>query len=228
MKIIFLNIYGNTVKDLPEAFIKEHKSDTDIFCLQESYEKTKWLLRNILNDYTMIADYKYINDDENFPQTTYIKKGIEIKETQTILKDAPETGLALHTQIVYSGKLLNVCNVHGIAKPGDKLDNNGRVQQSQAIINFYQSIDGIKIIGGDFNLEATTKSVNLFEENGYKNLIKDFSIDTTRNRLVWEKYPDSIQYFSDYVFVDPNVKVQSFEVPKNEISDHLPMILNIE
>ncbi len=228
MKIIFLNIYGNTIKDLPEAFIEAHKNDTDIFCLQESYEKTKWLLRNILNDYAIVSDYKYIDDNENFPQTTYIRKNIEIKNTQTIMKDTPETGLALHTQLLYKNKLINICNVHGIAKPGNKLDTTGRLVQSQTIIDFYKNIEGIKIVGGDFNLETTTKSVNIFEESGYINLIKKYSITTTRNRIVWEKYPDNKQYFSDYVFADPNVKMQSFEVPNNEISDHLPMIVNIE
>ena len=84
------------------------------------------------------------------------------------------------------------------------------------------------MIGGDFNLAPETKSIAMLTENGYRDLIKDFKIRTTRNRLAWEMYPESKQYFSDYVFASPEVKVKEFTVPENEISDHLPLILDIE
>ena len=75
-------------------------------------------------------------------------------------------------------------------------------------------------------LEANTKSVSLFKDNGcYIDLIKRYKILTTRNRLIWDEYPDNKQYFSDYVFVGPTVQVTEFLVPDIEISDHLPIIL---
>jgi hypothetical protein len=67
----------------------------------------------------------------------------------------------------------------------------------------------------------------MFKNNGYKNLIGDYQIITTRNNLAWSLYPDK-QYFADYVFASPEIKVKSFEVPNNEVSDHLPLILEIE
>jgi len=86
-----------------------------------------------------------------------------------------------------------------------------------------------KVIGGDFNLMPDTESVGLFEKSGYKNLIKDFDIKTTRSSLNSGKYPEGdIQYFADYAFVSPEVKVKDFKVPQVEISDHLPLILEFE
>jgi endonuclease/exonuclease/phosphatase family metal-dependent hydrolase len=87
---------------------------------------------------------------------------------------------------------------------------------------------GLKIIGGDLNLMPDTESVRMFAANGYRDLIAEFKIPTTRNRLVWDKFPDSKQYYSDYVFVSPEVKVREFSVPNNEISDHLPLIVDIQ
>ena len=64
----------------------------------------------------------------------------------------------------------------------------------------------------------------MFEDNGYKNLIKEFKIPTTRNEISWAKYENK-QLFADFVFVSPDVKITNFSVPNNEISDHLPLIL---
>lgn len=67
----------------------------------------------------------------------------------------------------------------------------------------------------------------MFEKNGYKDLIKDYKIPTTRNKVAWKMYPDNPQLYSDYVFVSSGIEVKSFSVIENEISDHLPLILEI-
>ena len=102
------------------------------------------------------------------------------------------------------------------------------MQQSTKIIEYLYEVEGAIVIGGDFNLEIDTESLLTFEKNGYQNLIKEYNIPTTRNRLVWEKYPENRQYFSDYVFVTEDVKVVDFSVEEVEISDHLPMVLTME
>ena len=139
-----------------------------------------------------------------------------------------ETGVALHTQICADGKVVNICNVHGMPIPGDKLDNHARISQSTEIINYYRKLGGIKIIGGDFNLMPETTSVKMFEKNRYRDLIKDFRIPTTRNRLAWDRYPNHVIKFSDYVFVQPAASVRKFTVPDMEISDHLPLFLELD
>lgn len=107
-----------------------------------------------------------------------------------------------------------------------------RLRQSEKIINFFNDKKGLKIIGGDFNLNPDTKSVMMFEKAGYRNLIKEFDIKSTRNKLSWKQFknqPDFVkQYFADYVFVSSDVKVKDFTVPYNEISDHLPLILDFD
>lgn len=227
MKILFFNLWNFKFKNEIEEFLVEHAKNTDIFCLQEAYGKTKLYCKEILPSYELMSDQEHISDKDKFSQATYIKNEYKIIESSSILRNFKKTGLALHTQINYQGKIVNICNVHGMSQPGDKKDTQKRLMQSQEIIDKYKNLKGYKIIGGDFNLDADTKSVKLFEENGYANLIKKYQIPTTRNRLVWEKYPGNKLYFSDFVFVSPDIAVREFEVPNIEISDHLPMILEV-
>ena len=139
------------------------------------------------------------------------------------------TGFASYVIVKKDGGNINVVNVHGKSIPGHKVDTPARIKQSKTIIEFLKDKNGLKIIGGDFNLMPDTKSVGMFEKAGYRNLIRDFNIQETRNRLSWEQFPDKErQHFADYVFVSKDAMVNKFEVPYNEISDHLPQILDFE
>jgi endonuclease/exonuclease/phosphatase family metal-dependent hydrolase len=227
MKILFLNTWGGKTQHVLARFIQEQIKDTDIFCFQEAHTAVKFLCKDILSGYNEISDHKTTINKQIFFQTTYVRKEISLLSSQALLQEYPDCGLALYTHIRYKDTDVHLCNIHGIPKPGDKLDNAGRLKQSSELIDFFNDKRGIKIIGGDFNLLPNTRSVRLFEENGYHNLIEDYSIDTTRNQLSWQNYPNK-QYYADYVFINQETNVTQFVVPKNEISDHLPLILHIE
>ncbi len=232
MKIIFFNVWNFKLTDQITEFIKGHIATTDVFCFQEAYDKTRWICQDLLSEFNVYFDFKYIPNttdsyEDEFPQATYIKKGIQVTQYNKLLQNEEGTGLALHTQLNVNGKLVNICNVHGVSKPGNKQDDKYRLQQSSKIIEFYKDVDGVKIIGGDFNLEKNTESVALFSKAGFVDLICKYNISTTRNRLVWEKYPDNKLYYSDFVFASPDCDIQKFEVPNVEVSDHLPIIMEI-
>jgi len=59
-------------------------------------------------------------------------------------------------------------------------------------------------------------------ENGFKNLITEYNIKTTRSILYRKD-----DKFADYVLVSPNVQVESFQVLNEIISDHLPLYINL-
>jgi len=230
MKIVFLNTWAATQKENLEKFIKEHISSTDIFCLQEVDEPSKPFFLNLLTDFKPFYTNKRnkLKDlgDLDLYLATYIKKGISVNILSVpVLQDVEGAGLAIYTKIKFKNKIINVCNLHGQNRPGTKQDTSERLEQSRAIINFFESIGGIKIIGGDFNLMPGTKSIKMLERAGYINLIKKFNIRTTRNRFAWEENPKSKQYFADYVFVSSDFEISNFEVIENEVSDHLPMVL---
>lgn len=232
MKIIFFNVWNFKITEPMIEFVKKQSANTDVFCFQEAYDKPRWICSKILEDFNEYHEFKYIPNntdtyEDEFPQATYIKKTLKLTQYEVLLKDEAGTGLALHTQLNVNGVLVNVCNVHGVSKPGNKLDDPYRLVQSAKIIEYYKDVEGIKIIGGDFNLEKNTESVQMFSKAGYTDLILEYNIPTTRNNLVWSRYPDNKMYYSDFVFTSPQCKVVNFEVPNIEISDHLPIILEI-
>jgi hypothetical protein len=140
---------------------------------------------------------------------------------------------ASYITIDNSGTPLTVIGLHGVSMPAHKLDTPLRQEQSQKIIDFLKERSGEKIVMGDFNLLPETESIKMFAKDGFKNLIDDYSIKTTRGshmRVLFPHYADGpygFQEFADYTFVSKGMDVKSFEVPDEPISDHLPMILEI-
>lgn len=224
---MFFNVWQGGMGKIFWDYIKSEKEKTDIFCFMEAGDKFRAESRKLLSNYTQISAEKYIVDEEGMFQVTYIKNNLELLESEPVLGVDPNIGLGLFTKIKYNDKILNLINVHGVARPWEKLDNLKRLEQSRGVVDYMKDLEGMKIIGGDFNLDKNTESVKMFEKNGYRNLIEDFQIETTRNRISWEKF-NRVQLWADFCFVSPDVNVKGFEVPKNEVSDHLPLVLEIE
>lgn len=227
MKIIFLNVWGESMRDDLVDYIAKEAPTTDIFCFQEANDEVKQRCKDTLKDYAEQSDYKFLDKDNDFPQSTFVKNGIKILSQGTLLADETDCGLALYTEIEAGDKSLYICNTHGSARPNDKMDSPGRLKQSNAIIEFFKDKDGPIIIGGDFNTNPDIESIGMFGSNGYRDLIKEFNIKTTRNHFAWDRWPTKM-YYSDYVFLNDGVALNSFEVVENEVSDHLPLILDVE
>ena len=211
-----------------QAFIQEHVTDTNVFCFQEVHTEARAVFGELLKNSTETAAEKIINANNLFGQSTYTSSNIRVISSEILFPIESEIGLALYTEIEYHGRTYHLVNIHGWARPGTKLDTPERTCFSQTLIDFLDTKVGAKIIGGDFNLFPETRSIGIFEEHGYQNLIKNYSITNTRNKLCWEAFPPPKQHFADFVFVSADVAVTDFRVIDNEASDHLPMILKIE
>jgi hypothetical protein len=229
MKLIYLNVcYGELEKPLFD-FINEHKKTTDVFCFQESSDELQKRNKLELLGFNNVAVQKYVGPSDNYFQSTYVKDNITIQSKITLFEGQINLGLATIIQASVGAKTFCIGNLHGVWRPPkNKLDTPDRLEQSKKLIEAINNFNGFKIIGGDFNLNPETESIKMFEEAGCINLIKEFGIKTTRNEYAWKNWPNNKQYFSDYLFVGPDIKVNSFEVPEMTISDHLPMILETE
>ncbi|MDO8516153.1 MAG: hypothetical protein Q7S28_02805 [bacterium] len=226
MKLIFLNTWHGKIRQELADFIKAESSEDAIFCLQEVGGEAESLCAEIFTEHAVAKGSKLFAEGALYQSTYVHNRRAKIVSSEMIADADMDIGAGLYTHIMAGGTSLHVGNVHGLPQPGDKLDSGARIKQSEKFIEFFKEKDGAKIIGGDFNVLPETKSIRLFAEHGYRDLIKDFNIVTTRNRLAW-KYPVK-HYYSDYLFVSPEVRVTSFSVPQIEISDHLPLILDIE
>jgi len=165
-----------------------------------------------------------------YGQAIFVSKKLEVRSLEriyTFRNTSTDVGYGSHVIISQGEKSFHLVNIHGKAQPGSKFDTPVRIKQSEHIIDAMKSVRVPVIIGGDFNLYPNTKSIMMFEEAGYKNLIRDFGIKNTRNEISWKEFNNK-QYYADYVFVAPDIKVRGFEVPYNEVSDHLPLVLDFE
>lgn len=227
MKIVFLNVCHGEMGENLINFMREQSLDTDIFCLEEANKGPGLFCEGLLPKHQFVIVGKILRDGSNFFQAMCVRKEFQIIGSETLLEENPDMGLGLYAHIRDGSRDAHILNIHGVPQPGTKLDNPDRLEQSSDIISFLKNKRGPVIVGGDFNLLPETKSVQMFSEHGYRNLIEDFAIPMTRNEIAWKKFGGERQYFADYVFVNSGVDVKKFSVPHLLVSDHLPLILEI-
>ena len=80
-----------------------------------------------------------------------------------------------------------------------------------------------KILCGDFNLDISTESVHILEQEMI-NLVREFKINSTRSTLA----PSSKGRFADYIFASDKIKINKFNVLNDVVSDHLPLYVDFE
>lgn len=56
------------------------------------------------------------------------------------------------------------------------------------------------------------------------NLIKEYKIQSTRTSF----YKRDLVQFADYVLVTPDISVKDFQVYKETVSDHFPLMVEFE
>lgn len=241
MKLITLNTWGGRLKEPFISFVKDNK-DVDIFCFQEVCDQSREILESEYPDhmYDQFSDLKaLLPDHEGFFRPVlrgiygvaiYVKKNISVTEEGEIIIHASESEAITDghhsrnmqwVKVGYEGKTLTIINVHGLWNGKGKTDTPERIAQSLVIKRFVDTVDGPKILCGDFNLNPDTESLKIVEEN-MVNLIKKYSITSTRTSF----YPKEGK-FADYIFVSPDIEVKNFEVMPEEVSDHAALFLEI-
>jgi endonuclease/exonuclease/phosphatase family metal-dependent hydrolase len=256
MKLLCLNTWGGVQGRHFFDYIKANAGSTDIFCFQEVFSSPAASpeishgahmhqleeLGDELPGFTALYEPRSSGYDFEGPvdfATTqglavFVKNHIAIKnyETLTLAAHNPQfhtfdegTPKAQVLHLAAKAGEFTVINTHGMSIPGDKQDTPQRIGQFEKIKIAWQGLsEKNKILCGDMNVYPETQSIKILQSCG-RDLIRDYKIQNTRNEISWKKYNNK-QYFSDYVFVSEYIKVKIFGVPYNEISDHLPMVLD--
>lgn len=126
-------------------------------------------------------------------------------------------------QIDLNGQELNVYNLQGIWGTDGK-DTQERLEVSQKIIDEASGKEKV-ILAGDFNVDQKAKSMTNIEKY-LTNVFKD-ELSTSFNM----RRKDSPGYATavvDFVFVSSDIKVLSHKYPDVDVSDHLPLICELE
>lgn len=255
MKLIPLNIWGGRLFEPLMAFLRERAGGTDILCFQEVFHtptdrKTdaEGARVNILAEIKEVlpgfqAFYApaqencdslgFVDYNLSLGLAMFVRKEIKVEEhgdtfvylSKNSRKDDHTSlgrNLEYITFIINKGKFA-VFNLHGLWNGKGKTDTEDRIDQSRKTKDFMNKFKGRKkILCGDFNLLPETESLSILNE-GMRNLVGEFGVTSTRSRFYTR--PDK---FADYILVSPEVEVKNFEVFDDEVSDHLPLLLEFQ
>jgi len=170
--------------------------------------------------------------DISFGSACFVKKDVSLTEygelfifkNKNEIHSNPERNMPRNIQYLqweHHKKPYTIINFHGLWHPTiKKIDYPDRIEQSNRVRAFMDTLAGEKILCGDFNLNPDTQSIAILED-GMRNLITEYGITSTRSEL----YKKELR-FADYILVTPNITVENFSVPTITLSDHLPMILD--
>ena len=240
MKLVCLNIWKGKLLDSVLDFIRSQAPTTDIFCFQEVTRSlgTKGVHQDAFSAIAeALPDFQgFFEAAQDYPDgaeeglATFVQRRDTIdkegdlfvyRTRNAMLGDDGRTqGRNLQfVEFPLNGKEFTVVNFHGLWTGDGRGDTSERIEQSRKMKEFLSRIQAHTIVCGDFNLSRDTQSMTIIED-GMKNLIKEYGITSTRNRFF--EWPDK---FADYILVSPEVTVKSFQVIQNEVSDHLPLIL---
>ncbi len=245
MKIISLNTWGGRIPQIDD-FIRRHAADVDIFCFQEIHtnktseadssvgERSEFFeeLQKLLPDFKAI----FAEQMSGTGLATFVRKPLEIIDSDSyLILSADElshlkmgNGMRrYYPRIVQAVSLKNpqitIFNFHGV--PGnEKKDSPERDLQMNRLYKILGTVNGEKVLVGDFNLRPDTNAIHGLEKI-MRNLVIECGFKTTRTKLYDKK--ESMP-FADYTFATPGINVKKFEVLTDEVSDHSPMLLQFE
>ncbi len=245
IKLISLNIWGGRIYAPFIDFLKSRFGDTDIFCFQEVFdnpsEKHSRIHKEVREDINqgikpILSDFNgWLAPSQDYEESLamYVIKTIPLQKTGDVFvyrwknamvgNDGTTFGVNVqYAQFEQNKKQYTICNLHGHWTPKFKGDDPARIEQSKNIKKFLDSIEGAKILCGDFNLAPDTQSMEILEDN-MRNLIKEYGITSTRSH----HYKEGVK-FADYILVSPEIEVKDFKVIQDVVSDHLPLYLEFQ
>ena len=242
MKLITLNTWAGLLYKPLEAFVKKNSKNADIFCFQEVFSgavNTRKIRGKVVPDLyqrleqtlpSFIGFYAETEDNDE-GLAVFVNRKLNIQGYGVNFVYGYPNSMAgddytmkssnIQYIVINSNKsLYTIVNFHGLWTGGDKDDSEKRILQSKNLKRFLDNAEGGKILCGDFNLNIHTKSLSILEE-GMRNLIKENNITSTRS----SHYEKDVK-FADYILVSRDIKIRTFEVLKDIVSDHLPLFLD--
>ncbi len=255
MKILSLNTWGGRAgREGLLSFFKKYRDEVDVFCLQEiwaaaykDYEGKSAGGVPITQSAIMTEGLKDISEIlpnhvpyfrphflDSYGLLMMVKKDLTIRAEGElfVFKEKghiPEGDIGKHARniqyvtIEKEDTSLTVVNFHGLWNGKGKGDSADRLTQSEKILDFLKDLDHPFVLCGDFNLLPDTQSLKKFQDFGLTNLIAKYNISSTRTSLYTKP-----EKFADYVFASKEISILNFGVLPDEVSDHAPLLLEVE
>ncbi len=251
MKIVSLNLWnGGRLFDQARDFLVSQNAD--IYLLQEVYNghgtnlearfRTADLLRQTFSNYDHFFAPFYL---DTRPKEGKIEDGQlmisrrPLSNQQMIWFDVPfgEYDIDAMTdfsnspagvqkaQVEFEGKNITLLNVHGPWNLDGLADTTRRQTMRDKLL---AEAGEYTIMAGDFNAQTDAPAmrdlgkelVNVFGHN------QATSFNLSRKDL--DKFPGYATAVVDMMFVTPNLHIISKQMPQVDVSDHLPLVVEVE
>ncbi len=251
LKFLTLNIeHGGQL--MAEALSFLQKEDPDILFLQEaqsSDEKTDIIHFNTIDAVGERLGYAYHLFAPQYEvrlHSILVKNGnaifskFPLKQTNQFFFDVPYGAVdhqenkkrqdfsqipqsGLHATALIEGREIDLVNVQGIWGMHGR-DTERRLEMARTIV---EEIKGTTtcILAGDFNVQPDTKTIAMITENLHS--VFGTSLTTTFN-MKRKDNPGYATAVVDMIFVSHDIKVLSSQCAQVEISDHLPLVCELE
>lgn len=248
LKFVQINIYkGKWLKELVE-FLK--KQDADFISMQEvstggvnlcddkNLDVFEYLKRELALDGVFNYDFD-ITDKHGTIGNAILTKHQVTDHRVVILKEAKS---CLYAELLdpknfsmaprhlldcicnINGRTLHAMSVHGAwtAPPSDTAET---LRQAELIALYLRQLNSPFVLGADFNNVIQSKTVGIINSVA-KNLLFDSGVLETTNPEVHKIKPRG--FLIDFIFTSPEFRLKNLEVPKITVSDHLPVIAELE
>ncbi len=250
IKIIQINIYKGKYWEELIDFLK--RENPDIITMQEvaisklnyTNNKTISLFEELKNQLGMNGAYNpdvRLEADENssFGNAVLTKYAIldkkvvvlanfraltleEIKHDELIWAQVPRSVLDLVVDA--NGQKVHAMSWHG-AWTAPPTDTPETLRQANMVAEYLKSINEPYILGVDMNNTPQSKTVNIIDEVAVNHMMDSGVLQTTHPKI-HKIVPRG--YLIDYIYSSHHFKLRSLQVPQVIVSDHLPVVAELE
>lgn len=248
MQLTSLNTWGGRRYDALADFVARTSHSVDIYCFQEVFNNAVHVeagsagilpepdlykkLQALLPEHRGYFQTSYKDD---YGLATFVRTSLSVaaEHVTVVYREKgyvpPPDATWDHPRIAHTlsidheNGMLHICNFHGTSGGGSKEDSPERLVQSQRLLKHLNSLNGKVVLCGDFNVTPATKSLSLLEAFPLRNLVREYGIESTRSAL-YTKTPHVV----DYVLVSQNITVHDVAVPEETVSDHVPLVVDLE
>lgn len=226
--------------EVSPSYITKPIIDKALLKLKHSFFAPMWVIRDFRKKDFHGADTFHIDFKGFLEQGYYYRGAYHIYQGKNIFllneyryqtvwgawPDDDSRSIQVIDLIVGEGEKpnLRLMNYHGIWSR-DKRGNQHTLEANKKILKIAKEVSYPVIICGDFNLFPDTKEMKLFDKD-FTSLVNKYDIQSTRPET--NELENTGRNVVDHVLISRGVQVNSFNVVKNNVSDHLPLILDFD
>ncbi len=169
----------------------------------------------------VLSKHKLI-DTKVIPLKSYVQIDLKTSKDQNFWPNGPRH--LLDCTFTVDGSYIHAMSVHG-AWTAPPADTDETLRQAGIIADYLKNTNEPFLLGGDFNNVIQSKTIGLISEVSNNFLLNSGILETT-NPKVHKIAPRG--YLIDFIFASRDIKLKKLTVPRITVSDHLPVIAEVE